>query len=353
MTKNRKLNMMKKPLKFILVVLAVAGLTTVIGYFNKPSETDKSNLTLFGNIDIRQVQLTFHDAEHIATMKAKEGDRVKQGQLLATQDLDRFQYAIDYAKAKTAAQQQIVNRLVSGTRPEDIRRAAADVKSAYAEVAFAKKERQRLQKLVKKKVTSIESVDRANKEYVTALEKLHALKQQQALAVIGPRLEDIAEAKALLKANESSLKLAKKIWQDGHLYAPAEGIIQDRILEPGDMADSRIPVYTLALVDPVWARVYVPENQLGQLKYAMPAQISTDSYPNKRYQGWVGFISPTAEFTPKTVETPELRTHLVYQVRVFACNPQNELRLGMPVTVNIDLTAAPDQQAKSTCNTQP
>ncbi len=344
--------MIKKPLKFILVFLAVAGLASVIWYFNKPSETDKSSLTLFGNIDIRQVQLTFHDAEHIATMEAKEGDRVIKGQLLATQDLDRFQYAIDYAEAKTAAQQQIVNRLVSGSRPEDIRRAAADVKSASAEVVFAKKERQRLQKLVKKKLTSIESVDRANKEYVTALEKLHALKEQQALAVIGPRLEDIAEAKALLKANESSLKLAKKTWQDGHLYAPDEGIIQDRILEPGDMADSRIPVYTLALVDPVWARVYVPENQLGKLKYGMPVQITTDSYADKAYQGWVGFISPTAEFTPKTVETPELRTHLVYQVRVFACNPQNELRLGMPVTVSINLTAEPDQQAKSTCNTK-
>ena len=85
----------------------------------------------------------------------------------------------------------------------------------------------------------------------------------------------------------------------------------------------------------------------------MPAQITTDSYPDKSYQGWVGFISPTAEFTPKTVETPELRTHLVYQVRVFACNPQNELRLGMPVTVNIDLTAKPDQQAKPNCHSQP
>jgi len=212
----------------------------------------------------------------------------------------------------------------------------------------------RMQNLVKKKLTSIESVDRARTEYVTAQERFHALKEQQKLAVIGPRVEDIAAAKALLKANESSLKLAKKTWQDGHLYAPADGIIQDRILEPGDMADSHIPVYTLALVDPVWARVYVPENQLGQLKYAMLAEITTDSYPNKSYQGWVGFISPTAEFTPKTVETPELRTHLVYQVRIFACNPQNELRLGMPVTVHIDLTAKPaEHPEKSPCNSRP
>ncbi|OQK18544.1 hemolysin D [Methyloprofundus sedimenti] len=344
---------MKKSLKIILLLLVLGGITWAIWDFNSLSKTEETSLTLFGNIDIRQIQLAFHDAEHIAMMAAKEGDRVKHGQLLATQDLERFQYAIDYAEAKTAAQQQVVSRLVTGSRPEDIRKATADVKSASAEVAFVKIELQRLQKLVKKQLTSIESVDRANKEYITAQEKLHALKQQQELMVIGPRLEDIDEAKALLKANESSLKLAKKIWQDGHLYAPADGIIQDRILEPGDMADSRIPVYTLALIDPVWARVYVPENQLGKLKYGMSARITTDSYPDKSYQGWIGFISPTAEFTPKSVETPELRTHLVYQVRVFACNPQNELRLGMPVTVNIDLQAEPDQQAKSTCNTRP
>ena len=340
---------MNKLLKIVLILLVIVGIVLTGWYFNASSNTDNSRLILYGNIDIRQVELSFHEAEHIVTMDVKEGARVKKGQLLATQDLERFQYAIEYAEAKTDAQAQVVSRLEAGSRLEDIRRTKADVKSAQAEVRFARKELQRMKNLVKKKLTSIESVDRARKEYTTAQEKVHALQEQQELAIIGPRKEDIAEAKAILKANESSLKLAKKNWQDAHLYAPAEGIIQDRILEPGDMADSHLPVYTLALVDPVWARVYVSENQLGQLKQGVPAQITTDSYANKQYQGWVGFISPTAEFTPKTVETPELRTSLVYQVRVFACNPQHELRLGMPVTVTIDLTAKPASLALSPC----
>lgn len=343
---------MKKPIKIILILLAIAGIAYGIWYFNTASETDESHLTLFGNIDIRQVELNFHDPEHIAEMYVQEGDRVKQGQLLAIQDLARFQYAMESAEAKTEAQRQVVNRLVTGSRPEDIHKAEAEVKSAQAEVTFAKKELSRLQSLVKKRLTSKESVDQARSNYAVAKEKLHALQEQLELAVIGPRKEDIAEAKALLKDNESALKLAQKIWQDGHLYAPADGIIQDRILEPGDMADNRTPIYTLALVNPVWARVYVPENQLGQLKQGMAAQIITDSYPDKSYAGWVGFISPSAEFTPKTVQTPELRTHLVYQLRVFACNPQNELRLGMPVTVNIDLTQNSDSQGKPNCAKQ-
>jgi HlyD family secretion protein len=346
-------NTMKKPFQIILILLVITGIATVGWYFNVASETDPTNLTLYGNIDIRQVELNFHDPEHIAEMYVKEGDRVEKGQLLAIQDLERFQYAIESAEAKTEAQRQVVSRLVTGSRPEDIRKAEADVKSAEAELVFAKKEFNRMQNLVKKKLTSKESVDRARAEFVTAKEKMHALKEQQELAVIGPRQEEIAEAKAILKANESDLKLAKKVWLDGHLYAPSKGIIQDRILEPGDMADNHTPVYTLALVDPVWARVYVPEYKLGQLKQGIAAQITTDSYPDKSYEGWVGFISPTAEFTPKTVETPELRTHLVYQVRIFACNPQNELRLGMPVTVSINLTANADLQRKTASSEQP
>jgi len=334
--------------KIILAVIIVC-LGALAWYFNQSSSEAKNQLQLYGNIDIRQVELSFHDQEHISEMYVNEGESVKKGQLLAIQNLDRFQYAVENVEAKTEAQQQVVTRLLTGSRPEDIRKAQADVKSSEAEALFAKKELNRVQKLSKKKLTSIESVDRAHAVYVAAQEKMHVLKEQLELAVIGPRKEDIAEAQAILKANESTLKLAKKVWQDGHLYAPTEGIIQDRILEPGDMADSHTPVYTLALVNPVWARVYVPENHLGQLKYGMVATITSDSYPDKSYAGWVGFISSTAEFTPKAVETPELRTHLVYQVRVFACNPQNELRLGMPVTVSLDLTEKTKNADKSTC----
>ncbi|SHE19530.1 efflux RND transporter periplasmic adaptor subunit [methanotrophic endosymbiont of Bathymodiolus puteoserpentis (Logatchev)] len=339
---------MRKPFKVILTLCVLIAAISVIWYIKSYSETDQSRLTLFGNIDIRQVQLTFHDPEHIAQMYVKEGDQVTKGQLLAIQDLARFQYTLDSAQAKMDAQQQVVNRLLNGTRPEDIRRAKADVKSAQAEVAYTKKELQRLQSLVKKKLTSKESVDRARSEYIAAREKMHALQEQLDLAVIGPRKEDIAAAQAILKANESSLKLAKKVWQDGHLYAPSDGIIQDRILEPGDMANSQSPIYTLALVNPVWARVYVSEQDLGKIHQGMRAQIYSDSYPDKSYSGWVGYISPTAEFTPKAVETVELRTSLVYQVRVFACNAQNELRLGMPITVSIDLTATEDIKTKAT-----
>ncbi len=343
---------MPKPLKIILIAAAIIAVVFGIWYFTSNSDDDQSSLTLYGNIDIRQVELSFHDPEHIAEMKVKEGDLVAKDQLLAIQDLERYQYKIEIAEAKLEAQRQLVERLITGTRPEDIRKAEDEMKAVEADVIFDKKEYDRLKKLVKKKLTSVESLDRARARLASDRRKLQALKESYQLAVIGPRKEDIAQAKALLKANESELMLAKKIWHDAHLYSPSKGIIQDRILEPGDMADNRTPVFTLALIDPVWARVYVPEQRLGQIKYGMPAIIKTDSYPDKTYQGWVGFISPTAEFTPKTVETPELRTSLVYQVRVFACNANNELRLGMPVSVEIDIHSKNTIKDQSDCPDQ-
>ena len=110
------------------------------------------------------------------------------------------------------------------------------------------------------------------------------------------------------------------------------------------MASPGRPVLTLALADPVWVRAYIPETDLGKIHPGMPAAVITDSFPDKRYPAWIGYISPTAEFTPKTVETADVRTHLVYQVRVFACNPANELRLGMPATVVVPLQPDPAAQ---------
>ena len=115
----------------------------------------------------------------------------------------------------------------------------------------------------------------------------------------------------------------------------ARGVVENRILEAGDMATPATPVFTIALTNPVWARAYVPETDLSRVAPGMHAAIENSDLPGRQFSGWIGYISPTAEFTPKTVETTELRSQLVYSVRVYACNPTGALRLGMPVTVVI------------------
>ncbi len=334
--------------KIIIILIAAVALGTsgtAAWYFSNHRAVSADALTLYGNVDIRQVQLAFNGSERIAQMQAREGEPVKQGQLLATLDTVRLASNVDLQQAQLVSQQQVVARLEAGSRPEEILKAQADVDAARIAADNSTHSYQRLQALVLKHFVAQQQADDALAAADAAQARYHALQETLKLVQMGPRKEDIAAAKAMLNANKAALEVARKALADASLYAPDNGIIQERILEPGDMASPQRPVYTLALTDPIWVRAYVQGPDLGKLKPGMGAEVSTDSYPGKRYRAWVGYISPTAEFTPKSVETTEVRSSLVYQVRIFVCNPQDELRLGMPATVTIPLGQPPAPDA--------
>jgi len=308
----------------------------------------ETSLTLYGNIDIREVRLTFNGSEHIEEIRVQEGDRVKKGELLARLHTERLQAAVDEASAMAEVQQQVLATLEAGSRPEEIRKVQADMEAAKAKAHAAQDTFERRRRLSERKLASSEEVETAKMAADTAAAQVKATKAALDLVLAGPRQEDIAQARARLQAQKAVLALARVRRADAALIAPADGIVRDRILEPGDMASPQTPVLTLALVDPIWVRAYLPEPALGQITLGANATIHTDSYPDKSYEGWVGFISPSAEFTPKNVQTPELRTRLVYSVRVYACNPQGELRLGMPVTVTIAFNQRPPSAETTT-----
>ncbi len=326
----------KKVIRLLLVVLIVAA-GSAWWLFNKQDNQVENTLVLYGNVDIRETDLTFNNSEHIDALLVQEGDRVHAGQLLATLHRQRTQAEVDAAEARVAAQKAVVDRLESGSRPQEIRQAQANVAAATAKLVDARATFDRVKNLSNNQSISKQALDDAQANIDMARADLNVAKESLALYLEGPRVEDIEEARATLKGSEAQLALTLEILKDTELYAPADGIIRNRILEPGDMVTPQTPVFTLALSDPVWVRAYAPETYLGALVPGMVAEVSTDSYPDKTYSGWIGFISPTAEFTPKSVQTVELRTRLVYQLRVFVCNPQGELRLGMPATVSISL----------------
>ncbi len=297
-------------------------------------------LVLYGNVDIRDVQLAFNGSDRIVRMLVKEGDRVSEGQLLAELDTRRLKAAAVRAGAQVDAQNEVLTRLVNGTRPEDIRKARADLEVVRAELENARETSARRRALAAKKAGSKQDADDAQAAAATAEARLAAAQAILDLAVAGSRREDIDEARATLAALQAQRESARIELADAALHAPAAGVIQERLLEPGDMASPQKPVFTLALTDPVWVRAYAAEPDLGKIRPGMAAEVETDSFPGKRYPAWVGFISPTAEFTPKSVEVRQLRTRLVYQARVFVRNPADELRLGMPATVRVSLNSS-------------
>ncbi|PVW87881.1 secretion protein HlyD, partial [Klebsiella pneumoniae] len=150
----------------------------------------------------------------------------------------------------------------------------------------------------------------------------------------GNRPQEIAQAKASLEQAQAALAQAKLDLHDTVLTAPSDGTLMTRAVEPGTMLNAGGTVLTLSLTHPVWVRAYVDEKNLGQAQPGQEVLLYTDSRPDKPYHGKIGFVSPSAEFTPKTVETPDLRTDLVYRLRIVVTDADGALRQGMPVTIS-------------------
>ncbi|KGP62684.1 hemolysin secretion protein D [Legionella norrlandica] len=274
----------------IVIVLFFIGIIW-FAYRLKHDE-DQNWLILYGNVDIRDVTLSFRVAGRILSMDVDEGTHVKKGQVLARLDKDTFEANLQMAKAQ--------------------------LEQALANEKNAARTYQRRAQLVSNGAVSKALFDDA----VALKDASHA---------------EVSVAKANLEKAQISLN-------DTEIHAPTHGKILTRIQEPGAIVNTAEPVYTLAIDNPVWVRAYIDEPFLGKIYPGQAALVYTDSNPDKPYKGHIGFISPQAEFTPKIVETTQLRTDLVYRIKVIVDQPDNGLRQGMPVTVKINLKANSDNE---------
>jgi HlyD family secretion protein len=325
-----------KRLLLIGGVLAVTLIGGVVAWRLTQRQSAPTNLRLYGDVDLRQVQLSFNNSERIAAVLVQEGDRVKQGQLLARLDTARLGPQVAQAEAQAAAQLQVVKRLRSGSRPEEIAQARANLQAAQADLANARQQYERWKSAAEisaGRAVRQQDVDNARTSMQVAEARVAVVQKTLDLAVAGPRREEIDENEARLRAFEAQASVLRQQLKDAQLIAPVDAVVRTRVMEPGEMASLQRPVFSLAITDPKWVRAFISETDLGRIKQGMTAAIAVDSFPGRRFEGWVGFISPVAEFTPKTVQTEELRTSLVYEVRVFVKDPSDELRLGMPASV--------------------
>jgi len=302
-------------------------------------EDDKNTLVLQGNVDVRQVSLAFEESGRIAEVRAEEGSSVKAGTVLATLDTVSLKLQAEEAKAQGEVQRQNLLRLRNGSRPEDVAQAQARLVSAEAEAVRAEGDLARLRGIAAStqgRGVSAQDIDHANQDAVAARAKAREQAEALRLARRGPRAEDIAGGEAQVKAGQAQVALLQHQIDQGVLRAPVDGVVRSRLLEPGDMASPQKAVYALTLTHPKWVRVYVNQPDLGRIRPGMTASVVSDSMPDQPVPGTIGYISSIAEFTPKSVETEELRTSLVYEVRVQVEDKANRLRLGQPVTVRID-----------------
>jgi HlyD family secretion protein len=297
-------------------------------------------LTLYGNVDIRQVELGFRVPGRLRSMLREEGQEVKAGELLAELDPVSARQELEAREAELALQEATLERTVAGSRPAEVARGKAAVEEATAAAKDARLELERSRQLLSTGATTRAGHDRAVAASLQAEARLASATESYRLLVQGSRKEDIDAARAAVRLAGARVASARTTLDDTRLLAPSDGVVISRVREPGAIVSPNDVVYVVSLTRSVWVRAYVSEPQLGLLRPGQEVAVLADSAPSRRVKGHVGFISPTAEFTPKSVETPELRTELVYRLRIIVDEPDAGLRQGMPVTVEIPLAAS-------------
>ncbi|MCK4934273.1 MAG: efflux RND transporter periplasmic adaptor subunit [Simkaniaceae bacterium] len=274
---------MKKTILFSVTIVAIAAIVITLIHYVFNANQDANEITLYGNVDVRQVDIGFRVPGQVSKLHFEEGEQVKEGSLMCTLDPSPYD-----------------SELLEAIATEE----ATEVLFANAEILL-----NRRLELISSGSVSQEDLDNAKAD------------RDQLFA-------NLVQAKASTNVAKDHLSYTKA-------FAPTDGTILTRIREPGTVANPGDPIYTLSVTSPVWIRAYVDEPLLGVVHYGMKAEVFTDIKNGKSYSGTVGFISPVAEFTPKTVQTTTLRTDLVYRLRIYVDNPDQELLQGMPVTVKL------------------
>jgi len=327
---------MKKPL--VLVVVALAVVLAAWAWWHSSRHEDEGALVLYGNVDIRQISLAFDGSGRVSEVRAEEGDAVQTGSVLAVLDTRTLALQAEQAQALLEAREQALLSLRNGARPQELAQARSRLAAAQAEALQAEQDLKRLQGIsaqTQGRGVSAQNLDQARSALRVAQARVAEQGEALLLMELGPRTEEVAGAQAQVEAARAQLALLRHQIAQGELKAPADAVVRSRLLEPGDMASPQRPVFALALIQPKWIRVYVAEPDLGRIRPGMEARVFTDGRPGEAIAGKVGYISSVAEFTPKTVQTEQQRTSLVYEARVVVEDADNVLRLGQPATVHL------------------
>jgi HlyD family secretion protein len=321
------------------VVIGIAALLVLAGagwlVYRQFTGTRPDKLIVYGNVDIRQVNLGFRVSGRLKEMKSEEGDVVQAGDVIAVLDDGPYQDQVHLAEAQVAQAQASYSKMVNGFRVEEIEQARAQLAQAKANYDNAVRTFEREDKLLQTHVISQSDYDAATSSRDSLKAMVQSAQANLNLELAGNRKEDIDNAKAQLDNAQANLDNAKRNLTDCQLHASVDGVVITRAVEPGTIVATSTIVYSICETSPVWIRTYVDEGDLGRIYPGMKALVYNDTYANHPYTAQVGFISPVAEFTPKNVETRELRADLVYRLRVILEKPDRHVRQGMPVTVQL------------------
>jgi len=292
-------------------------------------------LVLSGNIEVTEAQLGFKIPGRVVERTVSEGDRVQAGQLIARLDDAEQKEQLALRRAELAGAQAALAELEAGSRPQEIAAAAATLHSAEADRDRARLDFVRQQELRRKDAIADRELEASQAQLKVAEARTVEAAERLKLVQEGPRAEDIAQGRARVDQTRAAVALAETQVENTRLLSPLTGVVLSHNIEPGEYVSPGTPVVTVADLAHVWVRAYINQTDLGRITHGEKVAVHTDTFPDKTYDGTIGFIASEAEFTPKTVQTTKERVKLVFRIKVDIANPNDELKPGMPADVSI------------------
>lgn len=315
-----------------LVLLALLG--SGAWYLLHDRTTETREPTAWGHVDTRSISLAFEIGGRIAELGPEEGMRVKAGDVLGRLDTRSLELERARLVASAEALKAQYSLAEEGARQEDIAVARAELAALRQSLRLARITADRQEELFRVKATTEQLRDEARFTLAQRTAQEKSLAEQLKRLENGSRPQEIAAARAQWEAAEAAVaQLDHQINVQSVLRSPADGFVRVRAAEPGDMAVAARTVFELSLDNPKWVRAYLTEARLDEVREGDVVTVVTDT--TEPISGRIAFISDTAEFTPKTVQTEDLRTALVYEFRVDVPDPEHRLRMGQPVTVKL------------------
>ncbi len=322
----------KKMIAIVLVLLLVVSVTFVMRRSGKAN----GGLKLTGTIEATTVELSFKVPGRLKERLVDEGQQVVKGQVIARLEDDELKEEINARVADQQAAESALADLRAGSRKEEISAAEATVARMKADAERAARDAARAETLFKKEVIPRKDLDAARAAKDVTAAALREAEERLKLARVGARPDAVNQAKARMDSAGAIRSLASIRLAQAVLATPLNGTVLAKHAEPGELLAVGSPVITVAALDDVWVRAYIPETELGRVKLGQSVRVTSDTWKGRIYQGTVSFIASEAEFTPRNVQTEAERVKLVYRIKIAIKNLKQELKPGMPVDAFLD-----------------
>lgn len=326
---------MNKKIVIVGILAAGIGATALWKFAPWAARPDEGTVFASGTVDATEIAASFRVPGILIKRPVDEGSRVKPGELLAALDERETVARLHQTEAAQQAAQARLKDMQQGYRPQEIAEARAQAEQARANLSNLQEEARRSEALFRGGATSQQRRDKDRTAAEVAAQQLSAVQERLKLLQSGYRPETINAARAQLGEAQAAVEAASVARADLQIKSTVDGVVTRTHAEVGETLGAGRPVVTVTDISRPWVRVYIPENQIGKVRLGAAAKVKVDTFPDRKFDGRVSYVSSQAEFTPKNVQTQEERVKLVFAVNVTLENRDGTLKPGMPADVYI------------------